>query len=243
MPAPALAGTAAFGRKTPYSAAPPAPPSVVRTRIVAGAAELLAPVEARERAGIGHARGHELRAAPVVQVALVDALGPDAAADRAAQARVAEAVVGVEEQRLDRQQEDGRGQTRDEPGEQPVDEDPAPRPGAAVGALVRVVADEQPGRQRQDPDDPLDRDEQHEADHDRDGHPDPDIGGRDGARDRPGDSRRRLDPLVAGGAARATDTGQRRSARGTAHCRRAHPRSGAAGCTWRPARTATARRS
>ena len=41
-----------------------------------GAAELLAPVERRERRGIGHAGGHEVRAAPGVEVPLVDAVGP-----------------------------------------------------------------------------------------------------------------------------------------------------------------------
>ena len=41
----------------------------------AGGPELLVPVEARERALVGHACRHEVRAAPGLQVALVDAVG------------------------------------------------------------------------------------------------------------------------------------------------------------------------
>ena len=61
-------------------------------------AELLAPVERRERGRVGHPGGDQVRPSIGVEVALVDAVGAGRAGERAAQPRVAIAVVGVEEE-------------------------------------------------------------------------------------------------------------------------------------------------
>ena len=93
--------------------------------------------------------------------------------------RIAEPVVGEEEERLHGEQERRHRQPGDDAGKDRVEDDPRPGSFAPVAALVRVIADEETGREGEEPEDRLDRDDEQEADPDRDGHADADIGGGD----------------------------------------------------------------
>src|SRR3982074_2435413 len=93
----------------------------------AGRLELLAPVERAERGDVGDARPGQARGI-LGLVAGVDAAPPPPTAQRTAQAGVAKAVVGDEEEPFYTEQEDGQGEPGHQPCEQAVAGDPPPGP-------------------------------------------------------------------------------------------------------------------
>src|SRR6185503_20779251 len=139
-----------------------------------------------ERGGVGHAGLRErvrlhLQVAPVDAVAAGEARRAGGDPVLVGPVEVREARVAEEEQRPRPEQQHREAEPGHRAGEQRVREDPEPCAALAAGPGVGVVADDHPGRERQQQVDRLDRDDQQEADRHGHRHADPDVRGDDRA--------------------------------------------------------------